>query len=54
VAGAGAEVHMNRQFSLKGEILHYQMSNESYPVSTGTRRLDPTSNLIRMGANYRF
>ena len=54
VAGAGAEVHMTRRFSLKGEILHHQLSKENYPTSSGTRTLDPTSNVIRAGAHYRF
>ena len=54
VAGIGAEVYMTRAISLKGEILHYGLSEENYPTSSGTKKLDPTSNVVRAGLNYRF
>ncbi len=54
VAGVGAELYLTRAFSVKGEFLHYGLSEENYPTSTGTRSVDPTSNVLRGGVNYRF
>lgn len=54
VAGVGAEIYMTRAISLKGEFLHYGLGEESYPTSSGTKKLDPTSNVLRAGLNYRF
>ena len=54
VAGLGAEMMVDPRFTIRGELLHYEFGHESYPGSTGTVHLGNSSNLLRLGGNYKF
>ena len=54
VGGVGAEFQVDQHFSLRGEVLHYDLGRYTYPTSTGDRSLNATTNLLRVGGSYRF
>jgi opacity protein-like surface antigen len=54
VAGVGAEFMVDPRFTLRGELLHYEYSHETYPGSTGNVNLGNASNVLRFGGNYKF
>ena len=54
VAGIGAEFQVDQRFSLRGEVLHYDLNSYTYPASTGPQSIGATNNLLRVGGNYRF
>jgi outer membrane immunogenic protein len=54
VAGIGAELQVDQHFSLRGEVLHYDLGRYTYPASTGPQSISATNNLLRVGGNYRF
>jgi outer membrane immunogenic protein len=54
VAGIGAEFQVDQHFSLRGEVLHYDLGRYTYPASTGPQSISATNNLLRIGGNYRF
>lgn len=54
VAGIGAEFQVDPRFSLRGEVLHYDLGHYTYPASTGPQSISATNNLLRVGGNYRF
>jgi outer membrane immunogenic protein len=51
-AGAGLEVSLNRNWSLKAEYLFIDLASESYGLTLANNGF--TSNLVRFGVNYRF
>jgi outer membrane immunogenic protein len=54
VAGLGAEFMVDPRFIIRGELLHYEYSHETYPGSTGNVSLGNASNVLRLGGNYKF
>ena len=54
VAGLGAELMVDPRFTLRGDLLHYEYGHEAYPGSTGTVNLGNSSNVLRLGGNYKF
>ncbi|MFZ4786979.1 MAG: porin family protein [Rhizobiales bacterium] len=54
VAGIGAEFQVDQRFTLRGEVLHYDLNSYTYPASTGPQSIGATNNLLRVGGNYRF
>ena len=51
-AGAGLEVGLTRNWSVKAEYLFIDLASESYGLTLTNNGL--TSNLVRFGVNYRF
>jgi outer membrane immunogenic protein len=51
-AGAGLEVGLNPNWSVKAEYLYIDLTSESYGLTLTSNAL--TSNLLRFGVNYRF
>jgi outer membrane immunogenic protein len=54
VYGAGAEVQMNRNISLRGEVLRYDFGRETYVSTLGPVSMKPGNTVGRAGVNYRF
>lgn len=54
VVGAGAEVKMTQNVSLRGEYLHYNFSSATHPSVIGPVSISPTTNVLRGGVNLRF
>jgi outer membrane immunogenic protein len=51
-AGAGLEVGLSQNWSAKAEYLYIDLGSESYGLTGTSNAL--TSNLVRLGVNYRF
>lgn len=51
-AGAGLELGLTRNWSIKAEYLFIDLASESYGLTLTNNGL--TSNLVRFGVNYRF
>mgnify|MGYP006267549109 CR=1 FL=1 len=54
VAGLGAELMVDPRFTIRGELLHYEFGHETYPGSTGQVNLGNSTNVLRLGGNYKF
>jgi outer membrane immunogenic protein len=54
VYGAGAEVKMTPNVSLRGELLHYDFSRETYLTTFGPVQVKPSTNVLRAGVGYQF
>ena len=54
VAGLGAELMIDPRFTLRGELLHYEFGHETYPGSTGQVNMGNSTNVLRLGGNYKF
>jgi outer membrane immunogenic protein len=54
VYGAGAEVKMTPNVSLRGELLHYDFSREIYTSTLGPVQVKPSTNVLRAGVGYQF
>ena len=54
VVGAGAELMLTENVSLRGELLHYNFSKSSFGNVGGPTNVSPTNNVVRGGMNYRF
>lgn len=54
VLGAGAEVQVHQNVSLRGEYLYYSFSGTDYPTAYGVTGVDTHTNVFRAGANYKF
>lgn len=54
VAGLGAELMVDPRFTIRGELLHYEFGHETYPGSTGQVTLGNSTNVLRLGGNYKF
>lgn len=54
VIGAGAELMLTENVSVRGEILHYNFSRSSFGNVGGPTNVSPTNNVVRGGLNYRF
>lgn len=54
VFGAGAEVQMTQNVSLRGEYLRYDFSREHYSTPAGRLNISPDLNVFRGGVNYKF
>jgi outer membrane immunogenic protein len=54
VYGAGAEVKMTPNVSLRGELLHYDFSREVYTSTLGPVQVKPSTNVLRAGVGYQF
>ncbi len=54
VIGAGAELMLTENVSVRGELLHYNFRKSSYANVGGPSNVSPTNNVVRGGLNYRF
>ena len=55
VAGAGAEMFVTQNISLRGEYLYYSLGQASFQNLRGGSIIATTNtNLLRVGANYKF
>ncbi len=54
VLGAGAEMQVHQNVTLRGEYLYYNFSGTDYPTSRGVTGVDTHTNVFRAGANYKF
>jgi outer membrane immunogenic protein len=54
VIGAGAELMLTENVSVRGELLHYNFSKSSFGNVGGPTNVSPTNNVVRGGMNYRF
>jgi opacity protein-like surface antigen len=54
VVGAGAEMKLSHQVSVRGEFLHYNFSDSRYNSSIGPVEISPTANVLRGGASLKF
>lgn len=54
VYGAGAEVMMTPNITVRGEYLHYDYGRETYTTAIGAGTVKPTNNVLRAGVNYKF
>jgi outer membrane immunogenic protein len=54
VAGLGAEMFVTQNISLRGEFLHYALGQAEFVSATGPVLATTSTNLIRVGANYKF
>jgi outer membrane immunogenic protein len=54
VFGAGAEVMLTPNVSVRGELLRYQFSSRSYASIGGQVSVAPTNNVLRGGMSYKF
>ena len=54
VIGAGAELMLTENVSVRGELLHYNFSKSSFGSAGGPTNVSPTNNVVRGGMNYRF
>ncbi len=52
--GAGAEMMIMPNITLRAEYLRYELGNVDYPSATGLSKVDNTANVIRGGVNYKF
>lgn len=52
--GAGAEMMVTNNISLRAEYLRYQLGNTDYPIAGGIGKVDNNINVIRAGASYKF
>lgn len=54
VIGAGAELMLTDNVSVRGEILRYNYAKSSFGGIGGPTNVTPTNNVLRGGMNYRF
>lgn len=54
VIGAGAELMLTENVSVRAELLHYKYSKSSFVNIGGPSNVTPTTNVLRGGMNYRF
>jgi outer membrane immunogenic protein len=54
VYGAGAEMKVTPNVSLRGELLHYDFSNATYRSTLGPVQVKPSTNVVRAGVGYHF
>ncbi len=54
VIGAGAELMLADNVSVRGELLHYNFAKSSFGNIGGPTHVSPTNNVVRGGMNYRF
>ncbi|MGL4439691.1 MAG: outer membrane protein [Bosea sp. (in: a-proteobacteria)] len=54
VFGAGAELMLTDNVSVRGEVLRYNYANSSFLNVGGSTNVAPTNNVLRDGMNYRF
>ncbi|MCJ8142354.1 outer membrane beta-barrel protein [Ancylobacter sp. A5.8] len=52
--GGGAEYAIDANWSAKAEYLYVDLGDETYTTIAGPRNVGSTTNLLRLGANYRF
>lgn len=54
VAGAGAEMFVTQNISLRGEYLYYSLGQAAFTTLRGPVLATTSTNLVRLGANYKF
>ncbi|MBU3729982.1 MAG: porin family protein [Beijerinckiaceae bacterium] len=54
VAGAGAEMFVTQNISVRGEYLYYSLGQAKFVSLSGPVFATTATNLIRVGANYKF
>lgn len=54
VAGAGAEMFVTQNVSLRGEYLYYSLGQAQFNLVSGPVFATTTTNIVRVGANYKF
>lgn len=54
VLGAGAEMMVMPNITVRAEYLYYDLGSQDYPTAAGLGRIDTTTNVIRGGVNYKF
>ena len=54
VLGAGAEMFVTQNISLRGEYLYYSLGRPEFTTPTGPILATTSTNILRLGANYKF
>ena len=54
VYGAGAELQLNTNVSVRGELLRYDFGSETYRSTLGLVSVKPANTVARGGVNYKF
>jgi outer membrane immunogenic protein len=54
VVGAGAELKLSHQVSVRGEFLHYDFGGSRYNSTLGPVEVNATTNVVRGGASLKF
>lgn len=54
VIGAGAEVLLTQNVTVRGEYLRYDFSGHNYNTAIGPVKVSPDMNVFRGGLNYKF
>jgi outer membrane immunogenic protein len=54
VAGAGAEMFVTQNISVRGEYLYYSLGQAQFVTLKGPVLATTTTNLVRAGVNYKF
>ena len=54
VAGAGAEMFLTQNISVRGEYLYYSLGQAEFVTLKGPVLATTTTNLVRAGVNYKF
>lgn len=54
VAGVGAEMFVTQNVSLRGEYLYYSLGQAQFNLQTGPVYATTSTNIVRVGANYKF
>lgn len=54
VFGAGAEVMMSQNVTVRGEYLRYDFNRQGYNTALGQVKISPDMNVFRGGLNYKF
>jgi outer membrane immunogenic protein len=54
VAGAGAEMFVTQNISVRGEYLYYSLGQAQFMTLSGPVLATTTTNVVRAGVNYKF
>jgi outer membrane immunogenic protein len=54
VAGAGAEMFVTQNISVRGEYLYYSLGQAQFMTLSGPVLATTTTNIVRAGVNYKF
>jgi outer membrane immunogenic protein len=54
VLGAGAEMFVTQNISLRGEYLYYSLGRPEFSTPVGPILATTNTNILRLGANYKF
>jgi outer membrane immunogenic protein len=54
VLGAGGEMLLNQNLTIRAEYLYYRLGDADFPSSAGLIKVDNSMNVLRGGINYKF